>query len=78
MLKGYLLYVAFVLCIVGTIIDGSRAAVYFARGQLSGHFLTVSLGIFFTVMVLLIVFYPVKNTDGQPHSLAQQAQKTEG
>ncbi|MEI8631296.1 hypothetical protein P4S72_05480 [Vibrio sp. PP-XX7] len=59
MLKRYLSFVVFMLCIAGTIIDDSRAAIYFAKGQLSNHLLTLPVGLLCTVVVLLLVFYPV-------------------
>ncbi|SHO56492.1 hypothetical protein [Vibrio quintilis] len=60
MLKRYLSFIAFMICAAGTIIDDSQAAIYMAKGELSDHMLTLPLGIFFTVMVFVIVFYPVK------------------
>ncbi|CAM3548303.1 hypothetical protein VA7868_03069 [Vibrio aerogenes CECT 7868] len=63
MLKRYLSFVVFMLCAAGSIIDDSRAAVYMAKGELSDHMLTLPFGIFFTVMVFIIVFYPVKNQE---------------
>jgi uncharacterized membrane protein len=58
MLKGYIAYVVFFICIAGSIIDDSRIANYYWHGELSHHLMTLPVGIVCLIVLCALFLLP--------------------